>query len=137
MNMRLLKTQKVVLLIAGTLLIGVGSFILLSPATFYSANDIYPGANVSLLNELKAPAGMLLVAGLFIVAAAFMRGLSDTAMWLAALVYLSYAGSRILSMSFDGVPAEGLVKAAALESVLGLVCLVVVLMRRASIAKVA
>ena len=58
-------------------------------------------------------------------------------MWLAALVYRSYAESRFLSMSLDSVPAEGIVHAAALESVLGLVCLVVVLMRRAPIAKVA
>ena len=136
MKTKLAKTQKALLLVAGALLILVGTFIIASPADFYASNNIQLGANVSLLNEPKAPAGLLLVAGLFMIGAIFVRSQADTALWLAALIYLSYAGSRFVSMVFDGVPSAGLVQAAALEGIVGLACLAVLMMRRIPARKV-
>jgi hypothetical protein len=130
MKTKLANTQKAILLVAGALLILVSGLILASPADFYAANGIELGANVSLLNELKAPAGLLLAVGLFMIGAIFMSSMADTATWLAALVYLSYAGSRFASMAFDGVPAPGLVQAAALEALVGLACLAILIIRR-------
>lgn len=130
MKTKLVKTQQALLLVAGALLILVSIFILASPADFYASNSIELGANVSLLNELKAPAGLLLAAGLFMIGAIFVRSHADTALWLAALIYLSYAGSRFVSMAFDGVPATGLVQAAALEGIVGVACLAVLMIRR-------
>ena len=86
MKTNLAKTQKALLLVAGALLILVSIFILASPGVFYASNNIELGANVSLLNELKAPAGLLLAAGLFIIGAIFARRQADTALWLAALM---------------------------------------------------
>ncbi|NCF36655.1 MAG: DUF4345 domain-containing protein [Gammaproteobacteria bacterium] len=137
MKTRLAKTQTALLLVAGILLILVSGFILASPAEFYAANRIELGANVNLINELKAPAGLLLAAGLFMIGAIFVRSQADTALWLASLIYLSYAGSRFLSMAFDGLPAAGLVQAAALEGVVGLACLAVLAMRRILARRVA
>ncbi len=129
MKTRLAITRKIVLLVAGALLALIGTFIIASPVDFYAANSIELGADVSLLNELKAPAGFLLAAGAFIIAAIFVRRLTDTAMLLAAMIYLSYAGSRFASMLIDGTPAAGLVQAAVLEAVVGLVCLALLLYR--------
>ncbi len=129
MKPKLAITQKVILLVAGALLILVGAFIIASPADFYAANSIEIGADVSLRNELKAPAGFLLAAGVFVIAAIFVRRLTDTAMLLAAMIYLSYAGSRFASMLMDGTPAAGLVQAAVLEAVVGLACLALLLYR--------
>ena len=137
MKTELAKTQTVLLLVAGALLILVSGFILASPAEFYAANRIELGANVNLINELKAPAGLLLAAGLFMIGAIFVRSQADTALWLASLIYLSYAGSRFLSMAFDGLPAAGLVQAAELEGVVGLACLAVFAMRRIPARRVA
>jgi len=130
MKTRLVKTQIATLLVAGALLILVGSYILAAPTDFYASNNIELGANVSLLNELKAPAGMLLAAGLFMIGAIFVRRMADTATSLAALIYLSYAVSRFASMAFDGLPATGLVQAASLEGIVGLACLAVFMIRR-------
>ena len=137
MKTKLVKTQQALLLVAGALLILVSIFILASPADFYASNSIELGANVSLLNELKAPAGLLLAAGLFMIGAIFVRSHADTALWLAALIYLSYAGSRFVSMAFDGVPATGLVQAAALEGIVGVACLAVLMIRRIPARRVA
>jgi len=137
MKTKLAKTQMTLLLVSGALLILVGTSIIVSPADFYASNSIDLGANVSLLNELKAPAGLLLAAGVFMISAIFMRSKTDVALWLAALVYLSYAISRSASMAFDGVPATGLVMATALEATIGLTCLVVLLVGRKPVRKVA
>jgi low temperature requirement protein LtrA len=130
MKISLTTIHKTLLLVAGALLILVGISILAAPVGFYASNEIELGGSVSLLNELKAPAGLLLAAGLFMLGAIFVRGQADTALGLAALVYLSYAGARGASMAFDGVPAAGLVQAAALEGIIGAACLAVLLVRR-------
>ena len=57
MKLKRVYIHNALLLVAGTLLILVGASITLSPANFYAANGISVGANVNLLNELKAPAG--------------------------------------------------------------------------------
>lgn len=137
MKTKLAKTQMLILFLAGALLILVAMIILGSPNDFYAANSIKLGTNASLLNELKAPAGFLLAAGLFILSAVFVRRRADTATLLAMMIYLSYAASRFASMMFDGVPATGLVQAAALEAVVGLACLVVLMLRRRPARKVA
>ena len=130
MKNKLAITRGAVLLIAGSLLILIAAFITTSPVAFYAANEIELGANVSLLNELKAPAGFLLAAGAFIIVAIFVRSLVTTAMLLAAMIYLSYAAARFVSIGIDGLPAAGLVQAAALEALVGLVCLALLLVRR-------
>ncbi|MGB0722577.1 MAG: DUF4345 domain-containing protein [Gammaproteobacteria bacterium] len=115
--------QQALLLLAGGLLMAVGGSIHLAPATFYAANGIEPTASISLLNELKAPAGFLLAAGSILILAVFRPALREAATLLAALIYLSYALSRGLSMWMDGMPTEGLMQAAALEGLVGLACL--------------
>lgn len=122
---------------SGALLKLVGTSIILSPADFYGSKCIDLGANVSLLNELKAPAGLLLAAGTFMIGAIFVRGRTDAALCLAALIYLSYAVSRSVRMAFDGVPATGLVLATALEATIGLTCLMVLLVCRKPVRRVA
>ncbi len=137
MKTKLAIAQKALLLLAGALLILVSALILTSPVDFYASNNIELGSNVSLLNELKAPAGLLLAAGVFMISGIFLRSQADTALWLAALIYLSYAASRFLSMASDGVPSAGLVQAAALEGIIGLACLMVLMIHRVPAEKVA
>ena len=130
MNTILSKIQMLLLLVSGALLILIGAMIVAAPIDFYASNSIELGSNVSLLNELKAPAGFLLTAGGFIIGAIFVKPMIDTAMLLAATIYLSYAASRFTSMWVDGVPAAGLVQAAAVEIIVGLACLAVLLIHR-------
>ncbi len=135
--MTLARTSRALLLASGALLIVIATAILATPAEFYAMNQITLGTDASLRNELKAPAVLLLVAGVFMVAAVFLRGMIDAALGMAALIYLCWATSRSLSMVVDGLPAEGLVQAAVLEGVFGLACLVVLAARRAAPREVA
>lgn len=137
MQRKLAKTQTAILFVAGSILLAIALFILAEPAGFYAANGIEVGANTSLLNELKAPAGLLLAAGVYLLAAVFVRRLADGATGLGAMIYLSYAAARFGSIWADGMPAPGLLQAAALEAVIGFACVAVLLARRAPARRVA
>ena len=62
---------KGLLLVSGLIAVGIAVAILFMPDAFYAGYGIDTGANVSLANELKAPAGMLLIAGLLVLAGVF------------------------------------------------------------------
>jgi hypothetical protein len=121
------------LLASGLIAAGIGVMILLSPNAFYGSYGIDIGENVSLINELKAPAGTLLLAGLLMMAGVFRPALKAPALAIAAAVYLSYGVSRILSMAIDGVPHSGLVSAAVIEVAIGAICFVGLMRHRKSI----
>lgn len=112
------------LLASGLIAAGIATMILFAPSAFYGGYGIEVGANVSLANELKAPAGTLLLAGLLMMAGVFKSEFTVPSLATAAAVYLSYGLSRFLSMAIDGVPHSGLVSAASIEVVIGAICFV-------------
>jgi len=116
---------KVLLLTSGLLAAGIAATILLAPGAFYAGYGIDIDSDVSLVNELKAPAGMLLIAGLLMLAGVVRKELTVVSLGTGSLIYLSYGLSRLLSMAIDGVPHSGLVSAAILEIAIGVICLLV------------
>ena len=112
------------LLASGLIAAGIAATILFAPNAFYSAYGIEIGSNVSLANELKAPAGALLLAGLLMLAGVFRSEFTVPSLATATAMYLSYGLSRLLSMAIDGVPHGGLVSAAVLEIAIGAICFV-------------
>jgi len=121
---------RALLLASGLIAAGIATTILIAPDAFYQGYGIDISTNVSLANELKAPAGALLLAGFLMMAGVFKVGLTIPSLGIAAAVYLSYGLSRILSMAIDGAPHSGLVSAAAIEVVVGAVCLVVLMRQK-------
>jgi len=119
------RVLKVVLFVSGLIAAGIGGAILVMPAAFYASNGIDLGGNVSLLNEIRASGGALLAAGILIISGCFVASLTFTAVVVASLLYLAYGLSRILSFGIDGMPSEGLMQAANLEIVIGVVCVCV------------
>ena len=119
-NSRVLKT---VLFFSGLVAAGIGGTILLIPTVFYASYGIDLGGDISMLNEIRTAGGALLTVGILIILGAFVVSLTFTSVVVAALTYLSYGTSRILSFGIDGMPAEGLVQAAAFEIVIGMLCL--------------
>ncbi len=123
MNLRGLVARRLVLLIAGIVAIGIAAAILFAPDGFYAAYGIELAGNTNLTNELKAPAGVLLVAGLLMLAGVFRARLTTVSLIAAAAIYLPYGLSRLLSFALDGVPNSALVSAAIFEIAVGAVCL--------------
>ena len=115
---------KTILIIAGLIGAGVGGAILFIPEAFHATTGIHLGGDVSLLNEMRASGGALLAGGVLVLSGAWIQNLTFTSIVVAALLYLSYGLSRVLSMIVDGMPDAGLVQVAGLEIVIGLVCVV-------------
>lgn len=110
------------LLASGLIATGIAATILFAPTAFYGGYGIDIGTNVNLTNELKAPAGALLLAGLVMVAGIFKPEFTVPSLAISAAVYLSYGLSRVLSIVVDGVPHSPLVSAAAIEIAIGAFC---------------
>ena len=125
---------RALLLASGLIAAGIAAVILIAPDAFYGGYGIDISADVSLANELKAPAGALLLAGLLMMAGAFKATYTIPSLATAAAVYLSYGLSRVLSMAIDGAPHSGLVSAAAIEVAIGTVCLVDLMRHRKTAA---
>jgi len=123
-------TAPLVLLGSGLVAVAIAVAILFAPVTFYAGYGIDVTGDTTLANELKAPAGVLLVAGLVMFAGAFRRKLAVASLTTAAVVYLSYGLSRVMSIAIDGVPHSGIVNAAAVELVIGATCLLSLLQVR-------
>lgn len=116
------KMLNIVLFVSGLIASSIGGVILFNPADFYAANGIELGGNISLLNEIRASGGALLVAGVLIISGCFVKSLRFTSIVVSSLLYLAYGLSRILSFALDGMPSKGLVQAAGLEIFIGVVC---------------
>ena len=123
-------TARLVLFGSGLVAVAIAVAILFAPAAFYAGYGIDVTGDATLANELKAPAGALLVAGLVIFAGAFRRELAVVSLTTAAVVYLSYGLSRVMSIAIDGVPHSGMVNAAGVELVIGAICLLTLLQVR-------
>ena len=123
MNLRGVLARKLVLLISGIVAISIATAILFVPEGFYAAYEIQLAGNTNLTNELKAPAGVLFVAGLLMLAGVFRTQLIALSLTASATIYLPYGLSRLLSIALDGVPHSSLVGAAIFEIAVGTVCL--------------
>ena len=118
------KTLRFLLVISGLIAIGIGASILLTPGQFHATHGIELGTDANLLSEIRAPGGALLALGFMMLIGTFVESFTLASTSIAAAVYLAYGGSRLLSMGLDGMPAGGLVGAAAVELVIGAACAV-------------
>ncbi len=120
-------TTRLVLFLSALIAVAIAGTILIAPDAFYAGYGIEVVGNATLANELKAPAGALLVAGLVMFAGAFRQRFAMVSLMTATIVYLSYGAARVLSIAVDGMPHNGMVSAAAIEIVIGAVCLMTLL----------
>ena len=120
-------TKRLVLFLSGFIAMAIAATILFAPEMFYAGYGIEVGDNPTLANELKAPAGTLLVAGLLMFAGAFRLQFAVVSLATATAVYLSYGLARVLSIVIDGLPHSGMVGAAGIELVVGGICLLTLL----------
>ena len=113
---------RILLLVSGIIAIGIACAILFTPQAFYASYGIVINGDANLANELKAPGGALLAAGIMILAGVVKSELAFASTATAAGVYLSYGLSRLSSMAIDGLPNAALISAASFELVIGTVC---------------
>lgn len=110
---------KSLLIIAGLIGAIVGASILFAPIQFHATSGIVLDSNASMMSEVRAPGGALLVGALIVLAGAFVKRLTFIATVLTALLYLSYGLARVFSIIIDGLPDTALLAATGIELIIG------------------
>ena len=110
------------------LLLGTGALvalmlalaILFTPTAFYASYGITIGSDIALLNEMKAPAGAILLAALVMAVGLLDPAWLGRALLVGALLYLGFGLGRVIALASDGLPPASLLAAMAVELLLGL-----------------
>lgn len=107
------------LVISGLLLTFIGGAMLLFPVTMKGTAGIDISGSVSVINDVRASAALILSVALLSILGAFRARLTYTSSLIVTTLFISLGIGRVISMVIDGMPVDGLVKAAGLELVLG------------------
>ena len=113
------KPHRLLLFVSGLVAVAIGAALVVDPFAFHATNQIALGTDPSLISEVRAPGGLLLVLGLMILHGARRASFAVPATALTAALYLSYGVARLVSLAVDGLPATGLVVATGIELLLG------------------
>ena len=114
---------RLLLLVSGVIAFSVGAAVTFAPDWLFASSGVALGDNPSLLSEIRAPGGLLLISAIAIILSAFRTNLTVYGLALSALIYLSYGAARLWSIVVDGLPAPVLMQATAIELVTGFACL--------------
>lgn len=114
--------------VAQPLLIGIGALtalalalaILILPVPFYAGYGIDLDGQTSLLNELKAPAIVIMALGVAMAAGLIRANRIRSALTAGTLLYLGFGLARVIALITDGPPSAGLIWVMAAELLLGL-----------------
>ena len=124
------KVLSVILFLAGLLIMVVGAATLFIPEVFSAKHGVNLGSDINLLNDIRGAGGLMLGAGVLIMLGAFVEKMAFTSAVVGSVMYLFFAGSRMVAIALDGMPGEGLIKATVVETVVGLVVLMAFLKYR-------
>lgn len=111
----------------------IGGALMFAPQKFLEMSDVIVVDDPSLMSELTAPSGVLLITSALMMLGAVRLRFADLGLMSGAIVYGSYGLSRLVSIIIHGVPSQPLIAAALVE--LGVATLLAVLRMRGALAK--
>lgn len=121
-------------LIGSGIMLGlIGGALVLAPKTFLEMSHVFVEQDPSLMSEIAAPSGVLLITSAFMTLGAFNLRFSNLGLVMGAIVYGSYGVGRLFSVALHGVPSESLIAATVVE--LGVAILLIALRLTAPSAK--
>ena len=116
-NSKVLKTY---LVLSGLLLSFIGSATLFMPVAIKAGAGIDIAGDINTLNDTRASAALILSIAVLSILGAFIKKITFTSSLMSFLLFLSLGIGRAISIVIDGMPVDGLVKATALEFILGI-----------------
>ncbi|WP_417478835.1 DUF4345 domain-containing protein [Maricaulis maris] len=123
---------RIVLALAGLVALLIGATLLLDPQSLYAGSGLVLDGGASQLSEIRAPAGLLVLSGLAVLAGSIWLKWATAALQLTVLVFLGYGVGRVASLALDGVPSDSLVMAMLIELGIGVLALVLLMVRNRS-----
>lgn len=115
---------KAYLFISGLLLTFIGGSTLIMPVQMKASAGIDLGGNISIINDVRAFAALILTFAVLAILGAFIKRLTYTSTLVSFLLFTALGLGRLLSIFLDGSPVDGLIKATGLELILGLLGLI-------------
>lgn len=103
------------LALAGVVAGFIGAAILAAPEAFFASNGVALDSDPSLMSEIRAPGGLLLIAGVYLLHQAFFSCHFRSALLVGAAVFGAYGLARLLGVMLDGLPSTSLIAATAVE----------------------
>ena len=122
----------IVLALAGLVALLIGATLLLDPQSLYAGSGLVLDGGASQLSEIRAPAGLLVLSGLAVLAGSIWLKWATAALQLTVLVFLGYGVGRVASLALDGMPSDSLVMAMLIELGIGVLALVLLMVRNRS-----
>ncbi|WP_298814253.1 DUF4345 domain-containing protein [uncultured Roseibium sp.] len=104
----------------------VGILVVFAPAFLYGLNNIALDPSAAMMSEIRAPGVPILAGCILAIAGLKDDRLVTPALILSAVLLLSYAVGRLISLPMDGIPPASLLAALAIELALGLWCALIV-----------
>ena len=110
---------RVLVFVSGIIGLGIGLALLLTPITFEASAGIHLDNNASLLSEIRAPGGTLILGGIFTIIGAFNLKITFSALFISGLFHTGYGVARVVGILFDGLPHQTLILAMCVELTVG------------------
>lgn len=105
----------------GAILGLIGGALMFAPKTFLAMSHVFVERDPSLMSEITAPSGLLIISGALMIFGAVKVRFAGFALVLGALVYGSFGVGRLVSMTLHGLPAESLITATVIELAIAIV----------------
>ncbi|HAE93298.1 DUF4345 domain-containing protein [Hyphomonas atlantica] len=121
---------RILLAVSGTTGLAIGLAVLFQPHAFLASSGISLGTDASLLSEIRAPGGLLLLCSLVALGGAIRHNLMQTGLVFSALIYSTYGLSRLVSIVLDGMPSHSLQLATFIELAIGALSLFALLQHK-------
>ena len=113
------KVLKIILGILGMLLIGLGSWRLIDPITFFENSDVVLQNNSGLLNEARSTGGVVVSFGILIILGAFKDKFAYMSTIVAIALFYGFAVSRLIGFGLDGDVVQKQLQGAVMEIIFG------------------
>ena len=114
-----------VLVATGMVLLLVGGSVLAAPKRFLAANGIDVQEDPSLMSEMAAPSGIMIITALLMLAGVVRPRFTNLGLVAGGVVYGAYGVSRIVCLVIHGMPSPALITAALFELVVSGVLIMV------------
>lgn len=114
------------LVLSGIIGLYVGISLVFFPVELQAQSNIII-SNASHFSETRAPGTAILSASLIILIGAFRKNWKYISLLITSLFFLSYGIGRLISLTLDGMPAEGLFYAMIGELFIGVVALILLI----------
>jgi len=93
----------------------IGGALMFTPKAFLEMSQVVVERDPSLMSEITAPSGVLLISAAFLIFSAIKLRFARQALLIGAVVYGSYGVARLIGMLLHGVPSESLIAAMIFE----------------------